>query len=136
MSNKHQLIPNTYTICKSTEQCKELFELANSKGIVNFDMPYYKGETHIAFMDSVVHTNKFGILFENGGVLIPLDEFISRLQGKWEQPNELSVKLPNNDWEIVYKCLIAIIEEPENWKGVKDEERILESIKEQLNQQL
>lgn len=32
---KHQLIPNTYTVCQSTEQCKELFELDNANGRAN-----------------------------------------------------------------------------------------------------
>jgi hypothetical protein len=51
------------------------------------------------------------------------------INGEFDNP---SVRLTPEDWQVVCKCIIAIIEEPENWKGVKQEERILKSIQSQL----
>lgn len=51
--------------------------------------------------------------------------------GEFDDP---SVILPREDWDVLYKCIAAIIEDPESWKGVEDEKRILEAISSQLNQ--
>jgi hypothetical protein len=131
---EHQLPNNCYTICKSTGQCKELFDWAKANGVeTKYDN--YEDENCLAYYTPDLTTAIVKDCIEDGLTFMPLAEFITKLKGEWEQPNEVSVKLPKKDWEIVYKCLIAIIEEPENWQGVEDEKRILESIKEQLNQQ-
>lgn len=85
---KHQLEPNTYTICESTTQCKELFEWAKANGV---KIPYYSYQKeHIVishfydtYFEKDVLATYYGELTCAGETFIPLPEFISRLKGEW-----------------------------------------------------
>jgi hypothetical protein len=87
---KHQLIPNSYTVCESTEQCKELFEWAKNNGIdtymqrTNADIVIScNGNMEIvSFMDDTDIDVEFWSTFN----LVPLPEFIARLKGNFIKP--------------------------------------------------
>lgn len=119
MSNEteHQLIPNTYTICDSTEQCKELFELAKKLGITSINSEHEDGDIVIASCHDNWMDGGIGVWtceeMNLEYIFIPLPDFISRLQGKW-QPNEVS----EPDYQALYEA-----EKAKNEKltqGVKD----------------
>jgi hypothetical protein len=95
MSNKHQLIPNTYTICESTEQCKELFDLAKANGI-RTRYSYFSPEKVLQFNGNTLLSSE-ACEMDIKDIQIPLPEFISRLQCKW-QPNEVS------DYQALYEA--------------------------------
>lgn len=126
---KHQLIPNTYTICESTEQCKELFEWAKANGVKTY-MDSNAGETVLSFggaectpkelVADLPHTPKY---FEEDGVIfMPLPEFISRLKGEWVEG--ISITLPKDVWEEIWQD--ALLD-----NGYTE---LADKIKEQLNQ--
>ena len=115
MSNetKHQLIPNTYTICESTEQCKELFEWARLNNVETY-AECENGELILSFSvdkDLIADFIDSKESLEITYFFIPLPEFISRLQGKW-QPNEVS------DYQALYEAEKAKYEKL--LQGVKD----------------
>ena len=114
MSNKHQLIRNTYCIL-TPEDCKKWFEWAKENGIETA-WQYIENDnclrTAIVKGELVFVTSKYNVCREFIEFSeISADEFISRLQGKW-QPNEVS------DYQSFYEA-----EKAKNEKltqGVKD----------------
>jgi hypothetical protein len=85
---KHQLIPNTYTICESPEQCKELFEWAKNNGLNTYSTSD-NGELVLSFSDFffVIADNKKAISsLDKTYFAIPLPEFIARLKGNFIKP--------------------------------------------------
>jgi hypothetical protein len=100
MSNetKHQLIPNTYCICESKKQCKELFEWAKDNEIDVYDN--CQSNDIILYVDVDMEIGSCCEEHEvKGYTLITLPEFLLRLQGNW-QPNEVSVTAEPNTWDI------------------------------------
>jgi hypothetical protein len=122
---EHQLPNNCYTICESTEQCKQLFDWAKANEIETM-YDNYEDENCLAYEDALITTTVEDCI-EDGSTFMPLAEFISKLQGKWEQPNEVSIKLPINDWNTLF--IGIYYGEDERLKS------IVNAIKEQLNQQ-
>lgn len=132
---KHQLKPSTYTICESTEQCKELFEWADKKGLINSGAFYLKGE-------DMLYIDKDGLLYscclaryldpankpKQTLKKIPLPEFISRLKGEWDGKTvTLSEKLMTE--------LKNLLQDEAECGGNEYAAEILSTIKEQLNNQ-
>lgn len=103
---RHQLQPNTYTVCESTEQCKELFDLAKANGLTG-QYEYVNRETIISFEDDLIITDstRFEKAYTdpvNGSTFIPLPEFISRLKGEWAS---------EPDYKALYEAQTRAIEE-------------------------
>jgi len=119
----HQLTPNTYCILSPAE-CQKWFEWAKDNGIETYSM-WLRDENVL----KLSHTGEL-ITFEPidlcGGKEIPANEFLSRLQGKW-QTDEVSVKLPREAWETVLWGIDAIKDKYE------DASFINVAIKEQLD---
>jgi hypothetical protein len=110
MSNKHQLIPNTYCICESKKQCKELFEWAKDNEIDVYDN--CQSNDIILYVDVDMEIGSCCEEHEvKGYTLITLPEFLLRLQGKW-QPNEVS------DYQSLYEELL--VKHEKLTQGVKD----------------
>jgi hypothetical protein len=105
--NKHQLI---YCICESTEHCKELFELAKANGVTTNNLPYLEGdlclllEVGVNNISFLITTNKEDCK-NDGATFMLLPDFISLLQNKWEQPDEVAIKLPKKVWEEIQGIL-------------------------------
>ena len=126
LTMKHQLKPNTYTICESTEQYKELFEWAKANG-VKTDGLSTKVPNVLDWADGElcawhsVQTAKVTSSF------IPLPEFIARLKGEWVEGK--TVTLSDKDWTRLDGIL----------NGERFDEDYVEwlqaTIKEQLNNQ-
>lgn len=101
----HQLKPNTYTICESTEQCKELFEWANNNGVLTY-ATCDNNETVLLF------SNDFDLIADRQNAIqsldktyffIPLPEFISRLKGEWVEGK--TVTLSDKEWDELMPIL-------------------------------
>lgn len=104
----HQLIPNTYTICESPEQCKELFEWAKANGIACESIGWldeHGGDTMLLF-DSDLWCFKIGYTPAREK-FIPLPEFISRLKGEYEEGFNLS--LTKEQYNVLKKSLRHVI---------------------------
>jgi hypothetical protein len=102
---EHQLLNNCYTICESTKQCKELFDWAKANGVqTKYDN--YEDENCLAYQDALI-TSIVEDCIKDGFIFMPLDEFIAKLKGKWEQPNEVT----EPDYKALYTELL---------QGVKD----------------
>ena len=102
---EHQLPNNCYTICTSTEQCKELFDWAKANGVeTKYDN--YEDENCLAYEDALITTIVEDCV-KDGFTFMPLAEFISKLKGEWEQPNEVT----EPDYKTLYTELL---------QGVKD----------------
>jgi len=100
--NKHQLPKNCYCIL-SPEDCKKWFKIADSQGLVN------SGAFNLNDED-MLYVDKDGLIYScrEANYLnpankpkqtlskIPAEEFLLRLQGKWEQPNEVTLQLAIN----------------------------------------
>lgn len=128
---KHQLKPNTYAICESTEQCKELFEWAKANGLGIFE-DYIEDETIVAidcngcvatYQNDIDEDLSFWSKFEP----MPLPEFIARLKGEWVEGK--TVTLSQKDWTRLDGIL--------NGERFDDDyvEGLQAKIKEQLNNQ-
>lgn len=124
---KNQLKPNTYTICETTEQCKELFEWAKANGLTNCD--FENGSVILHYSDGrkiyddrmrYIHAYK-----EKNIPLIPLPEFIARLKGEWVEGK--TVTLNDGTWSMLLSALDA--------NEVNDYSDVINEIKEQLNKQ-
>lgn len=102
----HQLKPNTYTICESTEQCKELFEWAKANGIETYAR-CKDGETILSFdeVGELVAEDSIAIqdLNQEGSTFMPLHEFISRLKGEWVESK--AVTLSDKEWDELMPIL-------------------------------
>lgn len=84
---KNQLKPNTYTICESTEQCKELFEWADANGIAENE--YETREKILVVEDNYRIWSSRYEGRERSYTFMPLPEFIARLKSKWVEGNTL-----------------------------------------------
>lgn len=126
---KHQLQPNTYTICESTEQCKELFECAKANSFIPIFDGYRDGEIILYIDDKGEITSciePFDIEYEfDDFKQIPLPEFIARLKGEWVEGK--TVTLSEEQWHNVFSCL--------DCHDNNDMKAILANIYEQLNNQ-
>lgn len=85
---KHQLQPNTYTICENPEQCKELFDWAKENGVSTY-MHISSDDTIISFNSkseivSFINDTDKDIEFWTTFKQIPLPEFIARLKGTFK----------------------------------------------------
>ena len=109
---EHQLPNNFYTICESTKQCKELFDWAKANGVqTKYDN--YEDENCLAYQDALI-TSIVEDCIKDGFIFMPLDEFIAKLKGKWEQPNEVT----EPDYKTLYTELL---------QGVKDAKAEMEA---------
>ena len=103
MSNiKHQLIPNTYTVL-NPEDCQKWFEWANDNGISVY-AGYWIGKTNLSYsVDGHLISSDYAAT----DMQIPADEFLLRLQNKWDHPDEVT----EPDYKTKYETLL---------QGVKD----------------
>lgn len=122
---KNQLKPNTYTICESTEQCKELVKFAKSNGFHNDLFGYDYGDMEIAYGTKTTLSVRDGMSKQNGRVFMPLPEFIARLKGEWVEGK--TVTLSDGTWSMLLSALDA--------NEVNDYSDVINEIKEQLNKQ-
>lgn len=101
-----QLQPNTYTVCESTEQCKELFEWAKSNGVrTSGSLPYIDGDLYLCAEVSLHGVSFLMTLNQEdvGSTFIPLTEFISRLKGEWVNNESTDAKnetVEAETWDI------------------------------------
>ena len=110
---EHQLIPNTYCVL-SPKDCEKWFRIADSRGLLN------SGAFNLNDED-MLYVDKDGLIYSCLGAnyrnpanklnqtlsKIPAKEFLLRLEGEWEQPNEVT----EPDYKALYETLL---------QGVKD----------------
>jgi hypothetical protein len=77
---EHQLPNNCYTICESTEQCKQLFDWAKANEIETM-YDNYEDENCLAYEDALITTTVEDCI-EDGSTFMPLSEFITKLKGE------------------------------------------------------
>ena len=131
---KHQLIPNTYAICESTEQCKELFELAKRKGIKTHFDPIDDSQYATYDLRLLSFNEEYGLVADGyncqeslsmDNTFIDLPEFTARLKGEWVEGK--TVTLSDGTWMMLLSALDA--------SEVNDYSDVISEIKEQLNNQ-
>lgn len=102
MSNiKHQLIPNTYTVL-NPEDCQKWFEWANDNGISVY-AGYWIGETNLSYsVDGHLISSDYAAT----DMQIPADEFLLRLQNKWEgKALRVAIdRLKEQDYKALYEA--------------------------------
>jgi hypothetical protein len=117
---KHQLIPNTYCVL-SPKDCEKWFRIADSRGLLN------SGAFNLNDED-MLYVDKDGLIYSCLGAnyrnpanklnqtlsKIPAKEFLLRLEGEWEQPNEVT----EPDYKALYTELL---------QGVKDAKAEMEA---------
>jgi phosphoribosyl-ATP pyrophosphohydrolase len=123
---EHQLPNNCYTICESTEQCKQLFDWAKANEIETM-YDNYEDENCLAYEDALITTTVEDCI-EDGSTFMPLAEFISKLQGNWEQPNEVTMQsLQDEAHDFVIGILPALTHEQQVKKILEEATELAES---------
>jgi len=120
----NQLKPNTYTICETTQQCKELFDWANNNGVSTY-ATCDNNETVLSFSDDfeLISDKQNAIQsLDKTYFFIPLYQFTARLKGEWIEGKTVTLSI--EDWETVVNCLYG-------WNMPK----LAANIDEQLNNQ-
>lgn len=125
----HQLIPNTYCIL-TPKDCKKWFEWAKENGVKTMSA-YNDNENYMLFEDDCVFTLEYEDIDFSYVKGIPASEFLSRLQGTWES-DEVIVKLNKEQHKVLTKALRHV---SACNTLINKEVGVLETIKEQLNQQ-
>lgn len=136
---KHQLPNDCYTICKTTEQCRELFEWAKANGIKTSFDELEREDYKEYYLLLLSYCDYYGLVADGSNCVeslqadntfMPLAEFIARLKGEYVEGKTITLT------QKQFKLLKKVLNYASAYNNLTHKEAgELELISEQLNNQ-